>query len=91
MTAKRCCALFGLGVLACDYSAPRREDSTLTELVNARFVDDPQFANVTVSATSGVVQLQGTVPNAFAGQRALEIARHGNGVRQVIDRLKLQR
>jgi osmotically-inducible protein OsmY len=67
------------------------DDSTLTEQVKARFVDDPQFVNVTVSATNGVVQLQGAVPNASARQRALEIARQSNGVTQVVDRLKLQR
>jgi len=67
------------------------DDSTLAEQVKARFVDDPQFANITVSATNGVVQLQGTVPNASTRQRALDVARQSNGVTQVVDRLKLQR
>jgi osmotically-inducible protein OsmY len=67
------------------------DDSTLTDQVKARFVDDPQFANITVSATNGVVQLRGTVPNAPARQRALDVARQSNGVTQVVDRLKLQR
>jgi hyperosmotically inducible periplasmic protein len=67
------------------------DDATLTSHVKARLGADPQFTAIVVTATNGVVQLQGTVPTAAARQRALDLVRENEGATQVIDRLKVRR
>jgi hyperosmotically inducible protein len=52
---------------------------------------DPQLkdAKVDISVRDGVVLLQGTVPTQAAKQRILSLARNGDGVMQVIDRISV--
>jgi osmotically-inducible protein OsmY len=67
------------------------DDATLTSQVKARLGADPQFTAIVVTASNGVVQLQGTVPTAAARQRALDLVRENEGATQVVDRLKVRR
>ena len=72
-------------------SAPVVDDASLSSSVKAKFDGDAQLKGITVSASEGVLQLQGSVPTAAAHQRALAAARDTEGVKQVVDRLTVKR
>ena len=47
-------------------------------------------SNIDVSTTKGVVTVSGTVSSQAERQRALQLAKETNGVREVVDRLVLK-
>jgi len=48
------------------------------------------FFKVDVDTTNGIVQLNGTVDNERMKQRATELARQVDGVRRVVNNLRVQ-
>jgi hyperosmotically inducible periplasmic protein len=65
------------------------DDATLTTTIQAKYFVDPtvKTSAVDVSATNGVVVLQGTIANDAVRKQAIAIAQNTGGVVQVIDRL----
>src|SRR5688500_7082724 len=64
-------------------TAKIKSKMTLDDTLEARKID--------VDTASGVVTLTGTVATEAERQRALQLARETDGVRQVVDRLKVAR
>jgi len=69
-------------------------DAALADRIKSQLASDTEVKNaslgsIDVNAKSGVVQLQGTVPNSAAKQRALALARSTDGVTQVVDRIEV--
>jgi osmotically-inducible protein OsmY len=66
-------------------------DSTITSAVKARLASDGdvQPADIAVSAKEGVVTLKGRVKTGLARERAERDARETDGVRRVIDLVKV--
>jgi hyperosmotically inducible protein len=64
-------------------------DTGITTAVNARLAADDEVStyNIDVETADGVVTLTGTVDDPRARERALELARNTDGVRDVVDRL----
>jgi len=67
------------------------DDATVATDVRAKLAADAQLRTIDAAVTDGVLELRGTVPNAAAHQRALDVARQSTGVAQVIDRLSIAR
>jgi hyperosmotically inducible protein len=67
------------------------KDGWLVMKVHSEFVDEDVLSgsNIDVDVKGGVVTLQGTVPSAAARARALEVARKNDGVKSVVDQLKI--
>jgi hyperosmotically inducible protein len=61
------------------------DDSVITAKVKAAFVEDSQVSALKIKVTTktGIVTLAGTVPNAEAGQHALQVAAAIDGVKDV--------
>lgn len=61
------------------------DDSVITAKVKAAFVEDSQVSALKIKVTTkkGVVTLAGAVPNAEAGQHALQVAAAIDGVKDV--------
>ena len=53
--------------------------------------DTVKAMNIDVDTSNGTVTLSGTVETEAQRQRALQLARETNGVRQVVDHLKVRR
>ena len=73
-------------------NAPKAdEDASLTTRIQSKLSSDAQVKStrIDVTARSGVVLLEGTVPSTAAKQRALGLVRQTDGVTQVIDRLRV--
>jgi len=68
------------------------KDDVVTKAVRDRLDADEQLkgASIRVRADNGMVTLMGTVPNAKAKDRALEMARKIQGVRAVRNELQLK-
>lgn len=66
-------------------------DATLADRIKAQLASDNQVkdAPIEVTAKSGVVLLQGTVPTRAAKERALTVARGIDGVTQVVERIQV--
>ena len=64
-------------------------DRIKSQLASDTQVKDASLGSIDVSAKSGVVQLQGTVPTSAAKQRALTLAQSTDGVTQVVDRIEV--
>jgi osmotically-inducible protein OsmY len=66
-------------------------DDAIGARVKSQLSSDAQVkgAAIDVTAKSGVVLLQGTVPSGAVKQRALTVARGTDGVTQVVDRLRV--
>lgn len=64
-------------------------DTGITTAVNARLAADDEVStyNIDVETADGVVTLTGEVNDARARERAIELARNTDGVRDVIDRI----
>lgn len=64
-------------------------DTGITTAVNARLAADDEVStyNIDVDTTDSVVTLTGEVDNARARERAIDLARNTDGVRDVVDRL----
>jgi len=70
----------------------RIDDAAVVAKLKAKYLadSDVKASEISVSATNGVVTLEGHVPNAAARDRALDLARETDGVGQVVDRLSVQ-
>ena len=67
------------------------KDAWLVMKVHSEMVDEGVLngSNIDVDVKDGVVTLQGTVPSAAARARALEVARKNDGVKNVVDQLRV--
>jgi hyperosmotically inducible protein len=67
------------------------KDGWLVMKVHSEMVDEDLLtgSDIDVDVKNGVVTLQGTVPNEAARARALEVARKNDGVKNVVDQLKI--
>ena len=67
------------------------KDAWLVMKVHSEMVDEAVLngSNIDVDVKDGVVTLQGTVPSAAARARALEVARKNDGVKNVVDQLRV--
>ena len=67
------------------------KDGWLVMKVHSEMVNEDVLSgsNIDVDVKNGVVTLQGTVPSEAARARALEVARKNDGVKNVIDQLKV--
>src|SRR5688572_6804568 len=67
------------------------KDGWLVMKVHSEFVNEDVLSgsNIDVDVKGGVVTLQGTVPSAAARARALELAKKNDGVKSVVDQLKI--
>jgi osmotically-inducible protein OsmY len=66
-------------------------DAALADRIKSQLASDNQVKNapIEVTAKSGVVTLQGTVPTRSAKERALTVARGIDGVTQVVERIQV--
>jgi osmotically-inducible protein OsmY len=66
-------------------------DAALAERIKSQLASDNQMKNapLEVTAKSGVVFLEGTVPTRSAKERALTVASGIDGVTQVVDRIQI--
>lgn len=66
-------------------------DATLTSKVKTKFLADSGVSGlrIDVDSKNGVVTLTGTVPTAAEKRRAMELAKETDGVKSVVDRLKV--
>jgi hyperosmotically inducible protein len=64
-------------------------DGALTAKIKAKMAldDTVKALNLNVDTTNGVVTVSGKVRSAAERERALQLARETNGVRQVVDRI----
>jgi osmotically-inducible protein OsmY len=67
------------------------KDGWLVMKVHSEFVDEDVLSgsNIDVDVKNGVVTLQGTVPSAAGRARALEVAKKNDGVKSVVDQLRI--
>ena len=63
----------------------------MEDRIKSQLASDKQVksAPIEVTAKSGVVLLQGTVPTRAAKERALTVARGTDGVTQVVERIQV--
>ena len=68
-------------------------NATLTAAVKTKFLADTDVSGlrIDVDSNNGVVTLTGTVPTAAEKKKAIAIAKDTDGVKSVIDRLKVGR
>lgn len=76
---------------AADRTGDAAGNAALTAQVKTKFLadDDVSGLNIDVDSNNGVVTLTGTVPTDAAKTLALKLARETEGVKSVIDRLKV--
>ncbi|HYB93862.1 MAG TPA: BON domain-containing protein [Vicinamibacterales bacterium] len=67
------------------------KDAWLVMKVHSEMVNEDLLggSNIDVDVKNGVVTLQGTVPSEAARARALEVAKKNDGVKNVVDQLKI--
>jgi hyperosmotically inducible periplasmic protein len=67
-------------------------DAALTAKVKTKFLADPDVSGlrIDVDTTNNVVTLNGTVRTAAEKQKAVRIARETDGVKSVVDKLKIE-
>jgi hyperosmotically inducible periplasmic protein len=72
-------------------TADAASDATVTSKVKAKFLADTGVSGlkIDVDSRAGVVTLTGTVPTAAEKRRALELAKDTEGVKSVVDKLKV--
>jgi hyperosmotically inducible protein len=77
------------GVAASQVSAVK--DGWLVMKVHSEFVNEDVLSgsNIDVDVKNGVVTLQGTVPSEAARARALAVAKANDGVKSVVDQLRI--
>ncbi|HYE88655.1 MAG TPA: BON domain-containing protein [Vicinamibacterales bacterium] len=83
--------VFTLGVSSAMAQMSTIKDGWLVMKVHSEFVNEDVLAgsNIDVDVKNGVVTLQGTVPSEAARARATELARKNDGVKNVVDQLKI--
>lgn len=76
---------------AASNAAEATGDAALTAKVKTKFLADPAIAGlkIDVDTKDNVVTLKGTVASADEKRRAVEVARETDGVKSVVDRLKV--
>ena len=67
------------------------KDGWLVMKIHSEFVDEDVLSgsNIDVDVKNGVVTLQGTVPSEAARARAIQSAKNNDGVKNVVDQLKI--
>ncbi|HEX6162533.1 MAG TPA: BON domain-containing protein [Vicinamibacterales bacterium] len=67
------------------------KDAWLVMKIHSEFVDEDVLSgsNIDVDVKNGVVTLQGTVPSEAARARAIASAKNNDGVKNVVDQLKI--
>ena len=67
------------------------KDAWLVMKVHSEMIDEDVLSgsDIDVDVKNGVVTLQGTVPSAAARARALDVAKKNDGVKNVVDQLKI--
>jgi hyperosmotically inducible periplasmic protein len=72
-------------------AAAANTDAALADRIKSQLASDTQMKNapIDVTANSGVVTMQGTVPTRAAKEHALSVASGIDGVTQVIDRIQV--
>ncbi len=80
-----------LGVSAATAQVSAIKDGWLVMKVHSEFVNEDVLggSNIDVDVKNGVVTLQGTVTSEAARARALEVARKNDGVKNVVDQLRI--
>jgi osmotically-inducible protein OsmY len=80
-----------LGVAGATAQVSTIKDGWLVMKVHSEMVDEDVLdgSNIDVDVKDGVVTLQGTVPSAAARARAVEVARKNDGVKNVVDQLRI--
>jgi hyperosmotically inducible protein len=80
-----------LGVTAATAQVSSIKDGWLVMKVHSEFVNEDVLggSNIDVDVKNGVVTLQGTVTSEAARARALELARKNDGVKNVVDQLRI--
>jgi hyperosmotically inducible periplasmic protein len=78
---------------ASDRGGDAVSNAALTSAVKTKFLADNDIAGlkIDVDSNNGVVTLTGTVRSAAEKDRALKVARETDGVKSVVDRLKVGR
>ena len=68
------------------------DDGALTAKIKSKMAldDSVKALNIDVDTTKGVVTISGTVRTQSEHQRALQLAKETNGVREVVDRLVIK-
>ena len=81
--------LIGAGSAVAQVSAIK--DGWLVMKVHSEMVDEDVLSgsDIDVDVKNGVVTLQGTVPNEAARARAIAVAKSNDGVKNVVDQLKI--
>jgi hyperosmotically inducible protein len=81
--------LIGAGSAAAQVSTIK--DGWLVMKVHSEMVDEDVLSgsNIDVDVKNGVVTLQGTVPSEAARARAIAVAKSNDGVKNVVDQLKV--
>ena len=79
------------GVAFAEHQAGAIKDGWLVMKVHSEMVDEDVLngSDIDVDVKDGVVTLQGTVTSDAARARALEVARKNDGVKSVVDQLKI--
>jgi osmotically-inducible protein OsmY len=80
-----------LGISSATAQVGAIKDGWLVMKVHSEMVDEDVLngSNIDVDAKDGVVTLQGTVPSEAARARALEVAKKNDGVKRVVDQLRI--
>ncbi len=67
------------------------KDGWLVMKIHSEFVDEDVLSgsNIDVDVKNGVVTLQGTVPSEAARARAIQSAKNNDGVKNVVDQLRI--
>lgn len=80
-----------LGVSAATAQVSTIKDGWLVMKVHSEFVNEDLLggSNIDVDVKNGVVTLQGTVTTEAGRARALEVARKNDGVKNVVDQLRI--
>jgi hyperosmotically inducible protein len=84
-------ALLAVGCSSTQTVGEEIDDATITTKVEARLTADPDVSafNVDADTNEGVVRLSGTVETAEAKAEAEKLARETEGVRRVINEIKV--
>lgn len=85
------CTLLTLGIAPAFAQVTAVKDAWLVMKVHSEFVNEDALAgsNIDVDVKDGVVTLQGTVPSEAARAKAIAEARDNDGVKNVIDELRV--
>ena len=84
-------ALLPIGCSTTQTVGEELDDATITTKVEAKLAGDPDVSafNVDVDTNEGVVRLSGTVKHAEARTEAAKLARETEGVKRVINDIKI--